>query len=111
MLRGLALVRPPRQLELHPLEEGSNEREPPTEDTLLAGTLEVIMKERRRVQAISVGVQSVCRLNFGAKGWEEDGIFERGVEILGGDAEGIWLEKGSQVYVIPLNPFPDELRY
>jgi hypothetical protein len=31
--------------------------------------------------------------------WEVDGIFERGVEILGGDAEGIWLEKGVQTYV------------
>lgn len=55
------------------------------------------MKERRRVQAISVGVQSVCRLFMGVdRGWEEDGIFERGVEIMGGDSDGIWLEKGSQ---------------
>lgn len=56
------------------------------------------MKERRRVRAISVGVQSVCRLNMlGTRGWEEDGVFERGVEVLGGDdEEGIWLEKGSQ---------------
>lgn len=55
------------------------------------------MKERRRVQAISVGVQSVCRLFMGVeRGWEEDGIFERGVEIMGGDSEGIWLQKGSQ---------------
>jgi hypothetical protein len=61
------------------------------------------MKERRRVQAISVGVQSVCRLFMGVeRGWEEDGIFERGVEIMGGECgegEGIWLEKGSQRYV------------
>lgn len=65
---------------------------------MLTGTLEVNMKERRRVRAISVGVQSVCRLNMlGTRGWEEDGIFERGVEVLGGDdEEGIWLEKGSQ---------------
>jgi hypothetical protein len=55
------------------------------------------MHERRRCQAISVGVQSVCRLNMGEKrGWEEDGVFERGVEVEGGDEEGIWLEKGSQ---------------
>ena len=75
------------------------------------------MRERRRVQAISVGVQGVCRLYMGTeRGWEEDGIFERGVEIGGGgdgggdegdegnagrgmgggDREGIWLEKGSQ---------------
>jgi hypothetical protein len=30
------------------------------------------------------------------RGWEEDGIFERGVEIMSGDAEGIWLDKGTQ---------------
>lgn len=67
---------------------------------MLLGTLEVLMRERRRVQAISVGVQSVTKLNMGAtRGWEEDGVFERGVEVLGGgpDGEGIWLEKGSQV--------------
>ncbi|KAL7423927.1 hypothetical protein Q5752_001512 [Cryptotrichosporon argae] len=94
---GVALVRPPRHLELHPLENGG--AEPPTADTVLSGALEVIMKERRRVQAISVGVQSVCRLHMGVKrGWEEDGVFERGVEILGGDAEGMWLEKGSQSF-------------
>ncbi len=55
------------------------------------------MKERRRVLGISVGVMSVCKLWMGnQRGWEEDGVFERGVEIMGGDAEGIWLEKGSQ---------------
>jgi hypothetical protein len=61
------------------------------------------MRERRRVQAISVGVQSATRLHMGPiRGWEEDGIFERGVEIgdqvlaSGPDSEGIWLEKGSQ---------------
>lgn len=96
--RGIALVRPPRQYDLHPMEVGGTSREPPAEDTVLTGTLEVVMKERRRVRAISIGVQSVCRLNMlGARGWEEDGVFERGVEILGGDdEEGIWLEKGSQ---------------
>ncbi|BEJ15975.1 hypothetical protein CspHIS471_0505800 [Cutaneotrichosporon sp. HIS471] len=97
---GIALVRPPRQYDLHPLEVGGASREPPAEDTVLTGTLEVIMKERRRVRAISIGVQSVCRINMlGSRGWEEDGIFERGVEILGGDLEdGIWLEKGSQSF-------------
>lgn len=31
------------------------------------------------------------------RGWEEDGIFERGVEVLGEENEdGIWLEKGHQ---------------
>ncbi|ORY35614.1 hypothetical protein BCR39DRAFT_511144 [Naematelia encephala] len=97
---GVVLVRPPRLLDLHPLEGQS---EPPSEDTVLSGSLEVIMKERRRVQAISVGVQSVCRLHMGEKrGWEEDGVFERGVEVLGGDSEGIWLEKGSQTFTFAL---------
>lgn len=90
------MVRPPGQFELHPAESGTT-AEPPTEDTVISGYLEVTMRERRRCTAISVGVQSVCRLNMGTKrGWEEDGIFERGVEILSGDAEGIWLDKGSQ---------------
>ncbi|KLT41852.1 hypothetical protein CC85DRAFT_292445 [Cutaneotrichosporon oleaginosum] len=101
---GIALVRPPRQYDLHPLDVGGTSREPPAEDTVLTGTLEVVMKERRRVRAISIGVQSVCRLNMmGSRGWEEDGIFERGVEILGDDdGEGIWLEKGSQSFTFSI---------
>ena len=56
------------------------------------------MKDRSRVQAISAGVQSVCRLHMGKEmGWESDCVSERGVEVLGGDADGIWLEKGSQM--------------
>ena len=86
------LVRPPRPLELHPLEMGRSE--PPAEDTVLTGALEVVMKERRRVRGISVGVQSVCQLCM-KSGTEDDGIFERGVEVLSGDEGGIWLDKGS----------------
>ena len=95
--RGVVLVRPQdRYASMH----HSTGTEPPTEDTLVSGYLEVTMKERRRCQAMSVGVQSVCKLNMGGdRGWEIDGIFERGVEILGGDSEGIWLEKGVQTYV------------
>jgi len=91
--RGVVLVKPQSRYEtMH-----SSGSEPPTEDTLVSGYLEVTMKERRRCQAISVGVQSVCKLNMGEeRGWEIDGIFERGVEVMGGDAEGIWLEKGVQ---------------
>ena len=97
--RGITIIRPPQQIDTHPLEDGSRAREPPGEDTLLTGVLEVTMKEARKVQAISVGVQSVCKLYMGEKrGWEEDGVFERGVEVLGGDAEGIWLEKGAQFF-------------
>lgn len=99
--RATFLVRPPRPLDLLPVESGGAECEHANEDTVLSGALEVIMKERKKVQAISVGVQSVCRLNMGKKrGWEDDGIFERGVEVLAGrDEDGIWLEKGSQSYV------------
>ncbi|KAE8542611.1 hypothetical protein D1P53_001392 [Cryptococcus gattii VGV] len=94
------LVRPPRPLDLLPVDMGGAEREPPNEDTVLSGALEVIMKERKKVQAISVGVQSVCKLHMGKeRGWEYDGIFERGVEVLEGEGEdGIWLEKGSQSF-------------
>ncbi|KGB79453.2 hypothetical protein CNBG_5291 [Cryptococcus deuterogattii R265] len=94
------LVKPPRPLDLHPLEVGSSEHEPPSDDTVLSGALEVIMKERKKVQSISVGVQSVCRLHMGkGRGWEEDGIFERGVQVLGeGNEDGIWLEKGRQSF-------------
>lgn len=94
------LVKPPRPLDLHPLEAGSSEHEPPSDDTVLSGALEVMMKERKKVRSISVGVQSVCRLHMGkGRGWEEDGIFERGVEVLGEENEdGIWLEKGRQSF-------------
>lgn len=34
-------------------------------------------------------------------------MFERGVEVLGGDAEGIWLEKGSQ-RCVGLQDFPQK---
>lgn len=100
--RGVVFIRPPRRSELHPFDDAAETTEPPSDDTLLSGTLEVIMKERRRCHSISVGVQSVSRLHMGEHGWEEDGIFERGVEVLGGDAEGIWLEKGSQSFTFSI---------
>ncbi|TYJ55457.1 hypothetical protein B9479_003847 [Cryptococcus floricola] len=86
------LIQPPQVF-------ATGERLAPQDDTVLTGSLEVTMKERRKVQAISVGVQSVCRLFMGdTRGWEEDGVFERGVEVLGGNEEGIWLEQGSQSF-------------
>ncbi|WVQ72618.1 hypothetical protein IAR50_002176 [Cryptococcus sp. DSM 104548] len=90
-----AQVRPPR-----PFDNLSNQGiSPPSEDTVIQGSLEITMKERARAKAISVGVQSVCRLYLGLdRGWEEDGIFERGIEILGDREDGIWLEKGSQSF-------------
>jgi len=100
--RGAVFVRPPRADDIHPLEDGTQNREPPTDDTLLSGSLEVIMEKRRRCRSISIGVQSVCRLHMDKRGWEEDGIFERGVEILDGDTEEIWLEKGSQTFTFSI---------
>ena len=100
--RGIVFVRPPRPEESHPLDDGTQTREPPTNDTLLSGSLEVIMEKRRRCRSISIGVQSVCRLYMGKRGWEDDGIFERGVEILDGDTEEIWLEKGSQTFTFSI---------
>jgi hypothetical protein len=66
-------------------------------DTVLAGSIEITMNEGRQVQAVSVGIQSVSRLYMGSsRFWEEDGLFERGVQIVGGDQEGgVWLQKGS----------------
>lgn len=60
------------------------------------------MEKRRRCHSISIGVQSVCRLHMGKRGWEDDGVFERGVEILDGDTEEIWLEKGSQTFTFSI---------
>jgi hypothetical protein len=33
------------------------------------------------------------------RGWEEDTIFERKVEMMGGNADGIVLDEGTQRYV------------
>ncbi|KAI9638006.1 uncharacterized protein MKK02DRAFT_42389 [Dioszegia hungarica] len=74
-------------------------------DEVLSGTIEITMKERRRVQAISVVIQSVSRLYMGgSRGWEEDGLFERGVEIIGEDAygEALWLDQGTTSYSFSL---------
>jgi hypothetical protein len=72
-------------------------------DVPLTGELEVNVPEdlgRQRCKAIRVGVRTVVRLDMGPrrKG-EEDTIFERKVEIIAGNAEGIWLESGRQPLV------------
>lgn len=73
---------------------------PPQEDTLLHGTLEVDMKERKRCKAIRVVLEAVVRLDMGeGRGWEQDGVFEREV-VIGGGEEGIWLEQGLQTSVV-----------
>lgn len=72
----------------------------PTDDVPLRGELEVVVPDklgRRRCRAITVGMKTVSRLDLGpGRMGEEDTIFERKVEIIAGDADGIWLEPGRQ---------------
>jgi hypothetical protein len=72
----------------------------PQDDQLLNGGLDVQMPRgsaRRRVKSVRMGIRTRCRLNMGSgRGWEEDVIFERKVEMLGGNADGIVLDEGIQ---------------
>jgi hypothetical protein len=72
----------------------------PADDVPLRGELEVVVPDklgRRRCKAITVGMKTVSRLDLGpGRMGEEDTIFERKVEIIAGDADGIWLEPGRQ---------------
>jgi hypothetical protein len=64
---------------------------------VISGSLEVVMRERKRCRGISVALQGTCKVWMGdQRGWEEDGIYEQVVEVLDADEAGIWLEKGSQ---------------
>lgn len=71
----------------------------------LSGTLEIGMPlhlGKRRVKAIRIGMSGVTRLDMGKnRGWEEDEIFKRKIEIRGADEAGITLEPGTQLYVSP----------
>ena len=72
----------------------------PREDQLLNGDLDIQMPrgtKRRRCKSVRVGVRTKCRLHMGpGRGWEEDVVFERKVEMMGGNAEGIVLDEGMQ---------------
>jgi len=73
--------------------------EAPRNDQLLHGELDIHVPPggKRRCKAIRVGLRTVARLNMGpTRGWEEDVIFERKCEVIGGTADGLWLEEGLQ---------------
>lgn len=67
----------------------------------LAGTLEITMPPhlgKRRVRSIKIGMDATTRLDMGkTRGWEEDTIFKRRIEIRGADGAGIILEPGTQL--------------
>lgn len=74
----------------------------PREDQLLHGLVDISVPSgaRRRCKSVRVGFRSTARLNMGpTRGWEEDIVFERKVEMLGGNADGILLDEGVQRYV------------
>lgn len=72
----------------------------PREDQLLNGGLDIHVPrgiKRRRVKSVRMGIRTKCRLNMGGKrGWEEDIVFERKVEMLAGNSDGILLDEGIQ---------------
>jgi hypothetical protein len=73
--------------------------EGPRDDQLLNGVLDIIVPpgSKRRCKSVRVGLRTKVRLNMGAeRGWEEDTIFERKVEMMGGNADGILLDEGMQ---------------
>lgn len=72
-----------------------------TREYELPGTLEIGMPPhmgKRRVRAIRIGMTATTRLDMGkGRGWEEDIIFSRMIEIKGADGAGIVLEPGVQL--------------
>lgn len=68
----------------------------PREDHVLTGELEVQLRDARRVKRIRVGLKTVMIADFGGKKLDEDVLFERKVEMIGGNADGLWLPSGSQ---------------
>ena len=69
----------------------------------ITGTIEITMPPhlgQRRVKAIRVGLSAKTKLHMGKiRGWEEDEIFHRKMEMKGDDGSGIVLDPGSQVCV------------
>jgi hypothetical protein len=109
----VVLVHPP-ETKLEVLGEGIvNQVQQPQEDTVLSGQIEVIMDKPRIAKAIRVELVVCCRLQVpGENTWHDREIFNRMVEIVGGESDamieegdqhgvagggrGIKLEKGSQ---------------
>jgi hypothetical protein len=94
---GCLFMTPPNDpLWPHAISEG------PREDELLMGEVHITIPPGRGVycQAIRLIFRTKCRLNMGStRGWEEDEIFERRTELIGGSSEGIYLQEGIQMYV------------
>lgn len=70
-------------------------------DSDLRGELEVRMPQgcgRLRCQAIRVGIRTIFTLNLPGRKKQEEVIFERKVEIIGGNHHGVVLEEGMQRY-------------
>lgn len=65
--RATFLVRPPRPLDLLPVESGGAEREPPNEDTVLSGAIEVTMKERKRSKPSRLACRAYAGCIWGRK--------------------------------------------
>lgn len=68
----------------------------PREDHVLTGELEVQLREPRRVKCIRVGLKTIMMADFGGKKLDEDTLFHRKVEMIGGNSDGLWLPSGSQ---------------
>jgi hypothetical protein len=70
----------------------------------ISGTIEINMPPHlgpRRVKAIRVGLSAKTKLHMGKqRGWEEDEIFHRKMEMKGPEGNGVVLDPGSQVYVL-----------
>lgn len=83
--------------------EGDAYVAPPTQtrEFELAGTLEIAMPAhlgKRRVRSIKIGMDATTRLDMGStRGWEEDTIFNRRVEIRGAHGAEIILEPGTHL--------------
>jgi len=74
----------------------------PREDQLLEGELSITVPRGSGVfcKAIRLIFRTRCKLSMGpVRGWEEDEIFERRTEMIGGTNEGIYLNEGSQRHV------------
>lgn len=113
----VVLVHPP-ETKLEVLGEGIvQQAAQPREDTVMNGTLEVIMDKTRMAKSIRVELAVSCRLQLpGDTSWREKEIFNQAVEIENtpaeftggaGQQQGIKLEKGSQSFefsiIVPAN--------
>ncbi len=88
---------------VHP--PGLGENDVPREDTLLEGSLEIIMKETRIAKRIKVSLTATCVMLPNGRDVVESKLFERTIEIggiHGAESEGIKLEKGSQRFAFSI---------